>query len=120
MFMDPSLWPENIFFPWWRNPRASNSPSPPSEIPDADDTSCFPPSPPSMISREDDDTCIPPSLPSSSSRADDDLLVIYKICVMAMHVDREYNCRGLPNIVTNDNIDPDDNFFNGLNVDSVY
>ena len=37
-----------------------------------------------------------------------------------MHVDREYNCRGLPNLVTSDNIDPDDNFYNGLNVDSVY
>ena len=50
------------------------------------------------------------------------ILVIYQICVMAMHVDREYNCRGLPNLVTNDNIDPDDNFYNGLNVDtdSVY
>ena len=72
VFMDPSLWPENIFVRWWRNPRASHSPSPPSEIPGADDTTCFPPSPPPMISRAEDDTCVPPSLPSSSSRADDD------------------------------------------------
>ena len=72
VFMDPSLWPENIFVRWWRNPRASHSPSPPSEIPGADDTTCVPPSPPPMISRAEDDTCVPPSLPSSSSRADDD------------------------------------------------
>ena len=36
-----------------------------------------------------------------------------------MHVD-SYNGGGLPNLVTNDDIDPDDNFYNDLNVDSVY
>ena len=38
---------------------------------------------------------------------------------MAMHVG-SYNYRGLPNVVTNNNIDPDDNLYNDLNVDSVY
>ena len=32
IFMDPSLWPEDIFVRWWRNPRGSLSP--PSKIPD--------------------------------------------------------------------------------------
>ena len=34
IFMDPSLWPEDIFVRWWRNPRGSLSP--PSKIPDDD------------------------------------------------------------------------------------
>ena len=34
----------------------------------------------------------------------------------AMRID-SYNCRDLPNLLTNDDIDPDDNFYNGHNVD---
>ena len=30
-----------------------------------------------------------------------------------LHVD-SYNCWGLPNLITNDDIDPDDNFYNDL------
>ena len=37
---------------------------------------------------------------------------------MAMRI-VSYNSRGLPNLVTTD-IDPDDNFYNGLKIDSVY
>ena len=36
-----------------------------------------------------------------------------------LHAD-SYNCRGLPNLVTNDDIDHDNNIYNELNVDSVY
>ena len=39
VFLDPSLWPEDIFIRWWRNPHGP--PSPPSMIPGADDDTCI-------------------------------------------------------------------------------